>query len=343
MTSLRETWQEQRRQRQQEMVQRQQQVREKLDTFQQKRQMQTEQLRDELRMFQQKLQQDTQEFLAEASNERLANAEQLTQRLRAFTQTMREQAAQFLSMTAADRSIMAQQLFQDLSDFHTNLSTTVASMRQNIFARMAQIQAEVEAIQLNTQMLLKANQQERLQNQMQTMQELAEFVEAMQNEVKTYLSELELMRHDRANHLHRMLHQDYEKRMTEMNALFTQLGQFRAELVAFCADLHQRVWGELPAPIPTTQVKQPETPLLKPKPITAAPAKTATAPGKAVMPVSLEQKIYGYVHQKHGASLTDLETALSINRFEAVDALRSLIKQGRITQRDHTYLIQEEA
>ncbi len=358
MTSLKESWQEQRRQRQQEIVQRQQQVRETLDTFQQKRQMQAEQVRDELRMFQQKLQQDTQEFLTEASQERFVKAEQLTQRLRAFAQMMREQAAQFLSITAADRSLMAQQLFQDLSDFHTNLCATVALMRQDIFARMEQIKAEVEAIQLNTQMILAANQQERLHNQMQTMQELATFVEAMQNEVRTYLSELEAMRYDRASQLHQMLEQDYEKRIAEMNTLFTQLGQFRAELMAFCTNLHQEVWGTtpavmsgaMPAQATASSTKQAKSPVLKPKSATATPDKKATgAPDKkatvpkSATPLSLEQKIYDHVHQMQGASLTELETALKINRFEAVDALRSLIKQGRITQRDHTYLIQKEA
>jgi hypothetical protein len=58
--------------------------------------------------------------------------------------------------------------------------------------------------------------------------------------------------------------------------------------------------------------------------------------------VSLEERIYGQIHQTQGAILPEIEAALGINRFEAVDTLRSLIKQGRVTQRNHTYLIQEE-
>jgi hypothetical protein len=58
--------------------------------------------------------------------------------------------------------------------------------------------------------------------------------------------------------------------------------------------------------------------------------------------MQLEQEIYTHIYQVKGARLTEIETALNINRFQAVDALRSLIKKGLITQRDRIYLIQEE-
>lgn len=57
----------------------------------------------------------------------------------------------------------------------------------------------------------------------------------------------------------------------------------------------------------------------------------------------LEQQIYQYIQQTQGSRLTEIESALSINRFQAVDALRSLIKQGVVIQRDRLYLLQQPA
>jgi hypothetical protein len=57
----------------------------------------------------------------------------------------------------------------------------------------------------------------------------------------------------------------------------------------------------------------------------------------------VEREIIGYLQNGEGARLTEIESALDINRFQAVDALRSLIKQGRVTQRDRVYVIQEES
>ncbi len=54
-----------------------------------------------------------------------------------------------------------------------------------------------------------------------------------------------------------------------------------------------------------------------------------------------EAAIHAYIHEVKGARLTEIETALGMNRFQAVDALRSLIKKGLVTQRDRTYLAQD--
>jgi hypothetical protein len=59
-------------------------------------------------------------------------------------------------------------------------------------------------------------------------------------------------------------------------------------------------------------------------------------------PAQLEMDIFKYIQALNGARLTEIESALSINRFQAVDALRSLIKKGNVTQRDRIYLIPEE-
>ncbi len=59
--------------------------------------------------------------------------------------------------------------------------------------------------------------------------------------------------------------------------------------------------------------------------------------------VAFEKEVYTFLHQNQGARLTQIESSLKINRFQAVDALRSLIKKGLITQRDRVYLTQAAA
>ncbi|MDX2231125.1 MAG: hypothetical protein NW220_15925 [Leptolyngbyaceae cyanobacterium bins.349] len=71
-------------------------------------------------------------------------------------------------------------------------------------------------------------------------------------------------------------------------------------------------------------------------------APTASSPIATTSPAELafEKEVYTFLHQHQGARLTQIESALKINRFQAVDALRSLIKKGLITQRDRVYLTQ---
>ncbi len=351
MTALKNQWHEQRQQRQQELLERQQQVRDTLTTYQQERQAKAAQLRDDLGLFQSQLQQQT---------------------------------AEFLSACTADRSLMAQQLSQELNHFHSQLTASVVALRQGL-------QSKIRELQVETRMMLKLNQEQRIQTQMQLAKNLALFIDNLRSDVQSYLSELELVRQDRAHKLQTMLQQDREQRSAEMERLFQEFNIFRAELHQYCVDLRALVWGtegsaqppiSQPQPVKATQPAPAPQPKVAPKvaePAVAQPAQPAqpaiatappaapaveapTAPTPSVAqtepftvitsnsnpkPVQkdsaqLEKEIYNHIHQVQGARLTELETALDINRFQAVDALRSLIKKGLITQRDRIYLIQEE-
>lgn len=325
MTSLKEIWQTQRQQRQQERLHRQQQVRINLEQFSQQRQMQADHLRRELQAFQQQLQQETQELIAAASTDRL---------------------------------MMSQALFQNLSDFHQTLSSTVATLRQSMSDRMQVIQAETAAVRLDTQLLLQTYHQQRLQNQLQMTQSLAEFVETLHTEVEVYLAELEILRHDRANQLQQTLQQNHEQRKTEVKRLFNQLAVFRHEL-------RQQVWGtsgsvSVPALPPVEMPRfdrknsaasaaKPTVRLTQPHKITAIPGRASRKPAPTIQaqPAAnldlshLEQTIFNHLKQVQQTTLAEVESTFAINRFAAVDALRSLIKKGCITQRDHVYLIQQ--
>jgi hypothetical protein len=406
VTALKDQWQEQRLRRQQELAERQQQVREALASFQQERSTKASQLRDDLSLFRLELQQGTQTFLTDVSKQRQLQAEELAHFLRNFNQDLQVQTADFLRLIATDRSLMAQELAQNLSRFHNHLSQSVSLLRQALQARMQELQAEVAALQADTQKMLQLNHQERLQNKIQLMQELAAFTESLQNNVQTYLAELELVRQDRAQKLQQMLQSDRHQRQLEMDAIFQELSDFRAELRQFCTDLRTSVWGGVEtafqvvqptvaqapvtqpavAPIPAAPVQPiesnvppvPATPTStaasasaptspsKLQPETSAPVVTTGQPSATASPsteetlimenseaitpktvqkdaAQLEKEIYHYIHEIKGARLNEIESTLDINRFQAVDALRSLIKKGLITQRDRIYLIQEEA
>lgn len=427
MISLKDSWQEQRKQRHQEIAQRQQHVRNLLDTFQQDRHAKASEMREELRLFQLKLQLETHDFLAQTESDRRVQAEELTQHLRNVAQTLREQTAQMMSLMAAERSIMAQQLVQDLSEFHANLSTSVTSLRVGFQQTMQHLRNEVQRLQADVQLSLQINQQDRIHNQIQQMYDLAEWMETLRSSMQDYLVELEQMRHDRAQHVQSMLQADRDRRIAEVHDLFQDLAAFRSELNTYCIQMRQSVWGETISPEPAHNAReaQPQgrirkgsisTPHVSQRstvPAKVNSAKSSSAKSSSAKPISvksasatsnsvqpnsaksvskklqaqplvaksqsvpafepiapaissssfsssrstessvdvaksgrdamqIEKEVYHHIHHSQGARLTELESALNLNRFQAVDALRSLIKKGLVTQRDRMYLIQED-
>lgn len=325
--SLKDSWQQQRRQRQQEVTQRQQTVYDSLTTIKQDRQLKAAQLRHELNVFRetlvsestarrtelqqycQRLHGETQAFLTAAGDRRRAQATQLAQELELFVQVLRQQTTAFLAAAQAERTVAAQQLAQAL----------------------------------------------------------VTFVDDLRSDVQSYLIELEAVRQQRAMQLSQTLIESRAKREAETQELFQRLAVFRTELRRFSQDLHHTVWGGSEV---LNEVPSVKTPVAQPSPkgtkpigrvsvlpdgtvaVTSAvgafqnvsavaivpPAKTVkTAPHETI---AHETKVYDHIQQVQGARLTEIEAALGLTRFQAVDALRSLIKKGAITQRDRIYLSQ---
>jgi hypothetical protein len=361
VTALKDQWQQQRQQRQQQLAQRQQQVRQMLAVFQQERQLKAEQLRDNLSLLQIERQHETHQFLTRVNQQRQIEAEYLTVLLSNFSLTLRSQTADFLTAKAADRSLMTQQLSQDLSHFRSQLNASVAALR-------TVLQTRVQSLQAETQTLLSASNRYRVRMRRQQVRDLSSFVVALQTQVQDYLVELELLRQERAQQLHHRLQQSHDRRLSDINALFQQLAEFRAELQRDRAALSRLVWGDavdqpmavepqvdrlvgdrinsLPSdsqPICQSQILQSSVPSS-----TGSDAPTEIL--ERVIPslniqsnsAQLEQVIYNYIYQAQGARLSEIESALGVNRFQSVDALRALIRRGLITQRDRIYLIQEE-
>lgn len=330
--SLKESWQQQRQQRQQEVVQRQQRVQQALETVRQERQIKAAQLRDELSLFRDaiasddqarraqfqqfqaglqefcgQLQNQVQRFLEVASDRRQIQAKELALQLNAFVQQIQQEMAQFLSETTADRVLMAQQLET----------------------------------------------------------ELTAFVQALRTEVHSYLEQVEAIRKNRAEQLQQELAQSRLDREAEVEVMFQRFATFRSELRQFRDTLSNQVWGSATASTPQPlSTKEPTAKLVSPpasKPPASVPSipvptrigafqhgdSIAVLPAKPVKPpvnegIAYEKEVYNFIHDAHGARLTQIEASLGINRFQAVDALRALIKKGLITQRDRIYLTQEQ-
>jgi hypothetical protein len=323
--SLNDYWQQQRQQRQQEVMQRQQVICESLTATKQARQAKAAQLRYELSAFRealasestthrmelqqycQRLHVETQAFLTAASDRRHAQAAQLAQELALFVQVLRQQASAFLTMAQSERAVAAQRLNQ----------------------------------------------------------ELVTFVDDLRSDVQSYLIELEAVRQQQTTQLNQALLQNRAKREIETQELFQHLAVFRTELRRFAQELHSSVWGGNEAPNIKATVAKPTPTLNGTKPIsrvsvlpkasvTVAPAVGAFQHGNsvAVVPpvkvvkapqkdaITYEKNVYEHIQKVHGARLTEIESALGLSRFQAVDALRSLIKQGLVTQRDRIYLSQ---
>lgn len=401
--SFKDSWQQQRQQRQQEVAQRRQAVYQILATVQQERQNRSSQLwgdlslsrqmlmrheevrRQNFQQLQAALQQfhttlsaETQAFLAAERDRRQIQAQQLAQQLDEFVQALQQQTAQFLALTIAERITMADQLAVDLHAFRQALSQQVLTLRY-------EIQASVAALKAETQQFLSDSRQQQQQVHLQTLKDLAAFMETLRATVHNYLSEMEVLRQCRAEQIRTDLKQSRADRTAEMQAMFQRLAEFRAELRQFHANLQTTVWGQAtsrtvesqpqkrpvtkPATQPIARTVAPITskptskPVSKPtskpvsKPATPATPRVAapsniktnvapTGPGPTVAVsqpegMAYEKEVYNYIHKIQGARLTEIESSLGINRFEAVDALRSLIKKGLITQRDRVYLVQD--
>lgn len=94
--------------------------------------------------------------------------------------------------------------------------------------------------------------------------------------------------------------------------------------------------GEEPAPAPT---EHPVPEFLEVATATE-PVATETA-SEPLAELPYEEEIYTYLWQAGGARLSQVEQALGLDRFQTVDAIRSLTEKGRIVQRDRLFVVAE--
>jgi len=320
MMTLKDIWQQQRQQRQTVVAQRQEAVQAMLITTATQRQVTASQLRSDLSLYR--------DSLVAADQARRLRQQNFQAGLTQFHADLQTDVQQFLAEVSDRRQSETAQLFNQLDQF-------VQSLRQQ------------------TAQLLQATRAERLAMAEQVRRDLTVFTEALRADVQSYLWEMETLRQQRAIQVNQKLSQGRSERLATMQALRSQLQQFRAAL-------RQTVWGAAPPdsmaqPVVTSAV-QPAAKTPSPKPASDPGGSigafqyggsVALVPPKPAMPpqadsATYEQDVYNYIDQIHGARLAEIESSLGINRFQAVDALRSLIKKGMVTQRDRIYLAQTD-
>lgn len=309
MTALRDQWQAQRQHRQAEVVQRRQAVFAKLNDFQQARTQSATQLRQDLQQFYAALQAETELYLAQIHQQHQARARQ--------TRT-------------------------ELVEFHAELQDAVADLRQRMQDQLATLAAE-------TQQTLTGYGHDRAVARIYDQQQRAAEVADRRAVIADQLAHLQTARQQAAAVARQQRQRDRAALTDEVQALCDDFAIFRQQMQQFRANLRASVWGDAsPAP-----VVPPEAPRrarrVRPKatpPEATAPAPRPAAPTAppAAADVPIEEAVFDYLHtHSTGARLTEIEAQLGINRFQAVDALRSLIQKELIVQKDRTYHIQEEA
>lgn len=357
--ALKEMWDAKRKKRREEMRLRSWEVGMTIDQFATDRQDMARQQRDRLDAFKMQLRQDRNEladrsaaekndrlylgaerqeeiqnFLAVAADrryqketERSRKAQEQAEELAEFARSLTEQTARFLRATSTERSLMSSQLAADLQDFHETLSNTVALERAGL-------------------------QQQQLERKITLSRDLAAFMEQLRSDTSQYLQELELSRESGTR-------------------------EIQAQLAQYVADLQMAVWGSarpqensppqkngsattsfqngtsIKAPVqPATVLGRGagaviSAPTLKPQKASAPPSPAPVKPTPPSPPqqeikaqgVSYEEEIYEHISKSEGKRLKEIEEALGVNRVQAVDALRSLIQQGLIVERDRLYYL----
>ncbi|MGC9525449.1 MAG: gas vesicle protein GvpC [Limnospira sp.] len=324
--ALKEDWQDNQNHRRQAVAERQQQVRATVDSWQQERHIQAQTLQRERRAFVSQLKQQNRDFLAETNDTRHQKAEQLAGELHEFARSLSRETAEFLTLSADDRTARALQSAQDLQAFRDQLRATVEQLQR-------------EWDELGQERIYERDQR--------------------RDRVQGDLQELNLIRETVAQQLQEQLQTARAQREADVHTLFQELGQFRAELQDYRQSLEQYVWGNAPAKPTPAATASPKTRDIAPPASVPKATKTTPAPTpQKLAPVGIPAKtlqrpappaataahspnpeglIDDYIRQREGVRLSDIEAELNLNRIQTVDALRSLLKQGRITQRDRTY------
>lgn len=230
------------------------------------------------------------------------------ERLQNYCESLHQQTQEFLAIAQAERDLTSHQLRKDLQQFRSTLTETVSSLRQDI-------QADLQDLQAETRSQLASAHQARIERRIQLTQELGCFVEKLRSDVAAFLTDAKLERQEKSLQFQR----DHQ---AEMDRLFAELAGFRSQIQFFHTNLTQTVWGDR-----AIQSASPET--------LHSPSSKPTPPE---LETAIEEKIYEYIDLMQSVRLTEIESALSMTRLQAVEGLRSLIQQGKVTQRDRMYL-----
>jgi hypothetical protein len=343
VAALRDQWQAARLQRQQELAQRRADVQADLSHYQTSRERNTAELQQRLAEYYASVQDETNLYLAQVQQQRQTQAKRTAKMLQEFDaelkaavallradnrqdlDTLRLATQATLAAYERDRADMGRQQQQELMEFVDELAASVA----DYLAEIAE----------NRQVMAVADQAQRHRDR----EALTDEVQLLRDEFTLHRQQLQAFRES----LRQLVWGDSAPTVgVKTPAVPVPAKSSPVKTVPQATDRNRRSENGRPPstaatlrrsraqakPVDTTKADDKSMPDTEPQPVT--PSKLS---------VSHEEAVFEYL-QSHddGARLTDIESTLGLNRFQAVDALRSLIQKELIVQKDRTYRIQEE-
>ncbi|MGF1457446.1 MAG: hypothetical protein ACFBSG_00310 [Leptolyngbyaceae cyanobacterium] len=309
--------------------------------------------------------------LAQRRNEVLSNlnhhqqireqtAANLRRALEAYYASVQVDTSLYLSQLGQQRQTMSRETANQLQSFDMELREAVAAQRAEHQLELEAISAEVAALKQAAHEQLTHYQTTRLAQRDPQKQALTESVDELKLTVSEYLTKISATRQATAVAEQTQRQRDREALAEQVDAMQADFAFYRQQRQAFRTGIRQAVWGDTPRVSPATEPTPPSRPARKsvvrqaspkPQPGTARPMAATLAAAAPVSKVTLakaakpnEEEVFDFLQtQSGGARLTEIESSLGINRFQAVDALRSLLQKELIVQKDRTYRIQEEA
>ncbi|MBP0012795.1 MAG: hypothetical protein J7545_20695 [Roseofilum sp. SBFL] len=338
--ALKDEWRSQREQRQTEARWRKEAVQTQIKTLNDQRQAATAQLQNQLRQFR--------TTLAQAEADRRFQGQQQQIALQTYTQNLQDWIEDFLETCTTERSLMSDRI-----------ATT--------------LQETLERLQTETRNLLQTARQSRQQRYGDLQEDLAEFIEDLHLQMDSYRQHLEQKRQERIAEIQtrktevkKTLQENRQQQQESYQVLQGELDRFIQSLQAYRQNLYQAVWGDTPVAVPAQAVKPkpifrskrsisiakgavPKPAVSLPQPIPITPSLTPPPTPEQVLQKAdkknvnylstEEEQVYNFLRKTPASRLTAIEEALGINRVQAVDTLRSLIKKGMVTQRDRLYSV----
>lgn len=300
----------------------------------------------------QMLQADTQEMLADYKVKRLAEQEQLLQDLAAYAEALRADVQTYLTELEALRGDRAEQLWQLLQQSRANREADMAAL----MAELADFRAYLKDYRTNLHNMVWGDGE---------VEPLPEPPRPVRKAVPPVLSAPAPVVYRSAPSLSKPVAPGKPARSTPVTPIAAKpqpKPEVKPEPVPVTPEPEPE--PEVEPPVVAEFTSPPEEMLLvaeppavvepepEPEPVAAMEPEPELEPEPEPEPAlqkpkarngeMLETEIFEYIKGLRGARLSEIESALSINRFQAVDALRSLIKKGSVTQRDRVYLIPEE-
>ncbi|MBE9135835.1 hypothetical protein IQ254_01205 [Nodosilinea sp. LEGE 07088] len=380
MTALYDQWQAERQLRQSEVVNRRDQVSTDLERWQANRLAQAVQLRQDLNDLMVDLRTNTTLRLAQITEDREAQILPRQQIRQDYVQQLQANTEELLTNYQAERKISAVEVRQQLEYDCQVMQATVSELRLGIAQELRQIQQQVAADRAGYRQDQAMVRAELLPQLIAYVEDLQVQVQATLRNLADVRQEAAIVNQEQRRSDRQVLTDTVAVMFNELADFRQQLQIQRAQLSHMVwggAAVTPAVAKPPTRPVATRPVASAHS-VAEPKPAAkpaakakASPAKSAPAPAAKAKPAkvppvraaaaarpapvatiiapaapeppSLEEVVYNYLHLSQGARLSEIETELGINRFQAVDALRSLIQKDLVVKQDRSYLVQEEA